>query len=243
MGFPNGKYYITSGGINSDSASLTFGNGSFNIGGGIQFSGGGGSITFGSALDSNSIFQVPCPTPTTACTAISTSGSSSLTIGSFPYVDLNGNVNIYGNLTLGAGTYTIYGTLDADASGGGTITADDVSIICSDVISFGQGFSSINVTAPTSLTSATLGSASTIALASLASGSSTVTAGATNTVIVGAIYLPNSDLTLSGAGTITGNGGCSILVAASVTFSGGGNYSTSCNGVSNVTTAGAALVQ
>ncbi len=238
--FPNGYYTITSGGINDASNNITFGNGSFIIAGGIQYSGGSGSVTFGSALDSNSVFQVPT---STNGYAIDTSGSSSLTIGSFTEVDLNGNVTIAGNLTLGAGTYLIYGDFDANATGGGSISANSVSIIVEGAISFGQGYSSITITAPSTLTSSTLGTGSTIALASISSAASTVTAGASNTVIQGAVYLPNAAITFAGSGTITGNGGCTMMVMGSANFSGGGSFSTSCNGVANVTTAGASLVQ
>jgi len=236
--FPNGYYNITSGGINSVSNNITFGNGSFNIGGGIQYSGGSGSVTFGSALDSNSVFQA---TSGSNGYAIDTSGGSSLTIGSFSNVDLNGNVDIAGNLTLGAATYTINGTFTAGATGGGTISGSAVSIVTSGAINFAGGFDSISLSAPTTIISSTLGSSSTIVLATESTATTGFYGGTTNTVLAGAIYAPRSQLSLYGGTVLTSNGACTVVDVASATFSGSGSFTTTCTVLSSTTTS--SLVQ
>ena len=245
--FPNGTYVITSsdGTAGIDIAggdSATFGNGSFNIAGGIS-TGGGSNLTIGNALYSSSIFQVP--TVGSSGNAMNTGGGNVFTIGSFTNADFNGPVVIGGSaVTLGAGTYTINGAVNISSSGGGSITGSSVSVISSGAISFGAGFNAVNITAPTAITTSTLGQPSTVALASNSTSPFVVTAGASNTDVLGALYAPNAALQLSGAGNLNGGGACLQVVAASIALSGGSSLSTTCTSLGSSSSGGAvSLVQ
>ncbi len=240
--FPNGTYVITSGdgtaSIDSGSGTTVFGSGSYQIacqsGAGISL-GGGGHLTIGAALNSTSVFQIfNANSNGSACgSAISTGGGSSFTIGSFNNYDLDGGISLQGSASLGTGIYTVNGALNASASGGGSITGNSVSIIASGAVSFGAGYSSVDITAPSSITSSTYGNSTTIALASESTAASSVTSGASNTEVTGAVYLPNSPLTLNGAGNLNGGGNCLVVVAQSIAQSGGASLSTSCGSLGN----------
>ncbi len=246
--FPNGYYTITSGdsgngaGIDVNGGSTaTFGNGSFNIAGGILL-GGSANLTLGSQLDANSVFQIPSVAKNND--AILTGGGSTLTLGAFTNYDIDGPVVIQGNFYPGAGTYTINGAFNAAAAGGCCITGTGVSFITSGAVTFGAGYSTISLSAPTAITNATQGTLSTVAIASNSATASAISAGASNTTIVGGIYLPNAALELGGAGRLTGGGGCLMVVANSLTFDGGSSASTTCpNLTSTATGSGVALVQ
>lgn len=235
--FPDGTYVITSGdgtaGIDvSNNSTVTFGNGSFQIANGINL--GNGRLKFGSAASSSSLFQVTGADRNGD--AIETSGGTSLTIGAFPNVDLNGSFVPRGSVTLGGsaypGTYTIYGNLDATNAGGYPFTATNVSLIASGWIGFGAGFNNVTITAPAAVDSTTNGSLSTIALASDSTQSLTITAGAYNTKVNGAIYVPNGTLVLNGAGRLYGGtdgSGCAEVVAKGIAVNAGGGITTTCS--------------
>jgi len=218
----SGGYGLTVGG--GDSA--TFGNGSFIIADGISL-GGGGTLTIGNPQDSNSVFQIP--STTNSNNAITTGGGSKLSIGSFTNVDVNGIVQLESDLYLGAGTWTVNGTLNMISSGGGTFSAPDNAFIAAGPIEFGQGFNSITLDAPNSISTGTEGQASTVALASNSTTASTVEGGASDTVVTGAVYFPNGALTESGAGNLTGNGSCVQVIANAITLSAGSTLTTNCS--------------
>jgi hypothetical protein len=239
--FPDGTYTLT--GVSSGAAlnannggTITMGNGSFIIADGISI-GGSDKLTIGNALNSSSVFEIP--TVITGNNAITTGGASSLSIGSFTNVDINGPVTVEGNLALGAGTYTVNGALDLAASGGGTVTGSGVSLIASGPIAFGQGFSSIDLTAPSAITGANDGNAPTVVLASSSGSASTISQGATNTELVGAVYMPQATLTINGAGNLTGGGNCLQLISDDIAMSGGGSLTTNCSSLGTGTGSGA----
>ena len=244
--FPNGTYAISSGNgsagiyVNGGSRAV-FGDGSYNIGNGITV-GGGGSLTFGAAASNTSLFQIP--TTNSGGNAIDTSGGGTLIFGNFTSFDFNGAMNIQANtLTLGTGIYTINGALNA-ASSGGTITGTGVSMMSAGPISFGAGFNSVSLSAPAAVASGTNGTVGTIALASQSSQASTVTSGASNTVVLGALYAPYAALTLSGAGNLNGGGNCLEVVVGSIALSGGGKLSTNCQALGSAASSGSvSLVQ
>ena len=246
--FPNGTYVITSSdgtaGIDIGGGdSATFGNGSFNIAGGIS-TGGGSNLTIGNALYPSSIFQIP--TVGSSGNAMNTGGGNVLTLGSFTNADFNGPVVIGGSaVTLGTGTtYTVNGAVNMSSSGGGSITGNSVSVIASGAISFGAGFNAVNISAPTAITSSTDGQASTVALASNSTSPFVVTAGASNTDVLGALYAPNAALQLSGAGNLNGGGACLQAVAASIALTGGSSISTTCTSLGVASSGGSvSLVQ
>ncbi len=84
------------------------------------------------------------------------------------------------------------------------------------------------VTAPAAITSATEGAIGTVALASESASPSSVQSGATDTAVTGAVYVPNGQLTLSGAGNLNGGGNCLQVIAQSISVSGQGSLSTVC---------------
>jgi hypothetical protein len=231
--FPNGSYTIENSAGNGLSVgsnmTVTFGNGSYVISGqtgGINV-GSSGHLTIGSQIDSSSVFQIT-GIQYSYDDAIYTNGNSSLTIGSFTNLDINGAVALNSTVSFGAGIYTINGAFSACTSGG-SLSGTNVSFIASGAICFGAGFSSVNLTAPTAIDGSTVGSAATIALASNSSTASAVTSGAVSTVVEGAVYLPHATLTISGGGNLNGGGNCLQVVASSLTFSNDGNgVSTSC---------------
>ena len=231
--FPDGTYTIgaTSGTgiyVNSN-ATVTFGNGSFIISGadgGITL-GPSAKLTIGSQLNGSSVFQIT-GIAYSYDDAIYTQSNSTLTIGGFTNFDVNGAVAMGGNVNFGAGTYTVNGAFSACASGG-AITGTGVSIAASGALCFGAGYSSVNLSAPTTIDGSSVGSAATIALASSSTTAAAVTAGATSTVVVGAFYVPNAALTINGGGNLNGGGCCLQVVSASLTFSNDANgVSTSC---------------
>jgi hypothetical protein len=246
--FPDGTYTIESSagtGLYAGSdLTVTFGNGSYIISGetdGINVE-SSGHLTIGSQIDDSSLFEITGIG--SGYDAIYTNGNSSLTIGSFTNLDLNGAVSLNSTVSFGAGIYTINGAFSA-CSSGGSISGTNVSFIASGAICFGSGFSSINLTAATTIDSSTVGSAATIALASSSSAASAVTSGATNTVVEGAVYLPSATLTISGAGNLNGGGNCMQVVVGSLTFTNDGNgVSTSCASLgSSAASASITLVQ
>lgn len=235
--FPAGTYVITSGdgtaGIDtSGGSSTTFGNGSFQIAKGINL-GSGGTLTFGSAASSSSVFQVD--STDSSGDAVDTGGGSYLTIGAFPNVDLNGSFVPQGSVVLGgsayAGTYTINGNLNALNAGGYPFSATNTSIIASGWTGFGAGFNNVTITAPTAITSTTNGTLPTIAVAALSSSASTIDSGAYNTKVTGAYYVPYAALTFDGAGTLyggTAGSSCVEVIAGSIAVDAGGGISTTC---------------
>ncbi len=231
VSFPNGTYTLTSvasgNAINvNNSGTLTMGNGSFIIADGIDV-GSSDKMTIGSALDANSVFQIP--TVSSGYNAITTGGSSMLSIGSFNNLDINGAVVVSSSLNLAGGILTVNGAFDATASGGGSITGTNVSIVASGPVSFGQGFNAVAVNAPTGLTGATEGTAGTVILASNSGSGSTITQGATNTQVVGAVYFPSAGLAINGGGNLTGGGNCLQVIAQSISMSGSGSITTNCS--------------
>ncbi len=242
--FPSASYTITGssqyGGLVVDGLSATFGNGSFIIEDGIEV-GGGSTLTIGSAVSGSSVFEVFQSTAGTSCpgTAVNAGGSSTLSIGSFNYFDVCGQWVTDGSVYLGAGAVTINGEFDLGSAGGGTFSATNNSIVASGQVVFGQGFSKIALDAPTAITSSSEGSTQTVAIASNTASASTVTQGATDSQVVGLIYLPNSPLTINGGGNLTGDGSCLQMIANSISISGGGQLTTNCSGLGTSSGSGA----
>jgi len=247
--FPNGTYVITSGdgyqGAGIDVAAgqtAIFGTGSFNIAKGI-YEGTNGAITIGSAVTAGTLFQIP--TATSGGYGIYTGGGGSFTMGSFPNLDINAPVNIQDKIVyLGTGTYTVAGAVTIAESGGTSLSGSGVSMVASGALNVGAGYSQVNLLAPTTITSSTVGQASTVLFASNSTTTSTVSSGtSTLTGDVGAIYTPNAAYSLSGA-TLTAGGACLQLVASSISISGGSNLGTTCPSLGSTTASGSvSLVQ
>ncbi len=235
--FPSGTYTITGsnqyGGLVANGKSMSFGKGSFIIEDGIVL-GSSSTLTIGGALSGTSVFEAFSSVGTSCSgTAVSSGGSSTLSIGSFNYIDVCGQWVTDGSVYLGSGATTIDGEFDLGSAGGGTFSASSNSIVASGAITFGQGFSAIELDAPTAISTSSEGGTQTVALASNTASASTVTQGATNSKIVGLIYLPNSPLTIDGGGNLTGGGYCLQLIANAISISGGGQVATNCAGLGN----------
>ncbi len=247
MTFPNGTYVITSGdgfkGAGIDVAAgqtALFGTGSFNIAKGI-YEGANGAVTIGSATTAGTLFQIP--TAGSNGYGIYTAGGGTFTMGSFPNQDINAPVDIQDKIVyLGAGTYTVTGAVTVAESGGTSLTGNGLSIIASGALNVGAGYATVNLLAPTTITSSTVGEASTILLASNATATSVVSSGtSTLTGDVGAVYTPNAAFTLAGA-NLTAGGSCLQLVASSITISGASNLSTDCPSLGSTTASGSVSV-
>ena len=252
--------FTLAGGVyNSGSAILTLGSGSSN------------SYWIGQGSDHNSINDPSSGTMTLAdatgtntqtCTGsisstfcafgnITSGGGSSLVLPAAAEHDVNGNIDLSGNATLGAGIYTINGYFALGASSGGTVfTALGVSLVisgshtvtCNGVASsafcLGAGYNTVDLTAPTA--SSVLGSsAANLAVIGPQSSSNTAaaafTTGATNTQISGAFYFPNGPVTMSGAAALhdtVDSNACLELIGSQVTLSNGSAAGSTCTGLS-----------
>ena len=154
---------------------------------------------------------------------ISTQGGTSITIGAGRHT-IDGNVSIQSGGNLGAGLYLINGDFDKNAHN--TVTATGVTMVAAGSFSTG-GSSGLVLTAPAS-DSTTNGGIGGIAFASKTSKASTIGGSSSNT-LGGIFYLPNSDLSVSGAGTMAG-ATCMALVVDTLTISGSGAVSnTNCS--------------
>ncbi len=252
--------FVLTGGIyNGGGATLALGSGStnsYNIGKASD----GNSITVGTskimtladASGTGDIFQ--------AAGNITSGGGSCLVIPAAAEHDINGSINAAGGIVLGSGIYTVNGYVALGNSGGGNVsncptsgtttglTGLEVTLVISGTTTvscgtlasafcLGAGFSTINLTAPTS--SSTLGS-STAGLAVIGPQSSSNTAaasfttGATNTRLSGAFYFPNGAVSMSGAATLhdtVDTGACLMLVASQVTLANGSAAGSTCAGL------------
>ena len=228
--FPAGSYALTAatscsgscvGLTLGSSAVATFNNGSYQIlgnNGGISV-GSGAKLTIGSQIDNTSVFQITVSTGD----AISTSSTSTLTLGSFNNFDLDGAVSFGYTTTLGAGTYTVNGSFSACSGTSGSVTGTNVQIMASGAVCFDSS-TLINLSAPTAISSATVGQLGTVVVASNFTSTSSTTPAVKvegETVLVGALYSPNGSLTVTSGGPLTdgGNGNCLQVIATSMSFS------------------------
>jgi len=223
---------VTAGSIyNGGGAAMTIGSGSSSNSYNIGKDGGGYSInvgtskimTFGDATGTGDIFQ-------TAGT-IANGGGSCLALPAASAHDINGSINASGGIQLGAGVYTVDGSVGFGASSGGDVsncptsgtttgvTALGVTLVIGGAtITLPSGASPVSCGGTSStlcvgsgystvkLTAPTTGSTAQLAVigpqtASITAGA-TFTAGATNTQISGAFYFPNGPINLSGAASL-----------------------------------------
>ncbi len=253
--------FVLSGGIyNGGGAILAMGSASTNNSYNIGKAGDGNSINVGTskimtladATGSGDVFQT--------AGNITSGGGSCLAIPSAAEHDINGSINGAGGMSLGAGIYTVKGYVAFGNGGGGDVSncptsgtttglsglgvtlviSGAATVSCNSVASafcLGAGYSTVNLTAPTS--SSTLGS-STAGLAVIGPQSSSSTAaavftsGATNTRVSGAFYFPNGAVSMSGAATLHDTvdaNACLMLVGSQVTLSAGSAAGTTCSGL------------
>jgi hypothetical protein len=211
-----------------------------------------GASLFGDASGSGDLFQM--------AGNLTTGGGTCVAVSAAAEHDINGYINAAGGLVLGSGIYTVNGYVALGNSGGGDVgncpasgtttgltglgvtlvVSGKTTVSCGSLASafcLGAGFSTVNLTAPTS--SSTLGS-STAGLAVIGPQSSSntaaasFTAGATNTRVSGAFYFPNGALSMSGGATLHDTvdaSACLMLVASQITLANGSAAGSTCAGL------------
>lgn len=259
--------FVLAGGIyNGGGASLTLGNGSSSNSYNIGEASDGYSLNVGTsksmilddATGSGDIFQT--------AGSITSSGGSCLEIPAATEHDINGNMNFSGGVQLGAGIYTINGYFAMGASSGGDVSncptggtttglnalgvtlviSGASSVTCNGVASssfcLGAGYSTVDLTAPSS------GSTANLAVIGPQSSTNTTvaafTTGASNTRISGTFYYPRGPLTMSGAASLhdtVDTSACLELIASQVTLSGGSAAGSTCAGLGGSSTGGTSV--
>ncbi len=191
-------------------------------------------------------------------------GGSCLVIGAAAQHDIKGNLWATGAMRLGAGTYTVTGSINFGGSGGGNATcggsniglyADQVTFVvgaasgslatsgdCSgQAFCLSAGYSSVTINAPSG------GSAPGFAVIGPQSTANTAganfTSGASSSVITGVFYLPNGPISLSGGAGLGSGTGCLELVGKSVTVTAGAVLGSSCTATGAATSFKARIVQ
>jgi len=251
--FGNGNYVVgkDSNGYSIDlvGPTLTFGTGDFSGTGGVYVNGsstltmGNGDLTLGAANDGNAMNVSGSSTfymgsgDLSADGNIVTGGSSQISFGAGQHA-IDGNLTINGGGTMGAGRYTINGNFYKSASMG--VTANSVTIIAAGSFYTG-GASSLTLTAPAA-DSATNGGIVGIAFASKTTSASTIDGSSSNT-LGGIFYLPNSDLSITGAGSVAAPT-CFALIAKTVGITGSAMLrDTNCTAPTLTTNTSVALIQ
>ena len=151
--------------------------------------------------------------------AITTSGGSIIVFGATANHLINGGLSLNGSSIFGAGTYTINGNFTNNT--GGTMTGSDVTFILAGSLNVAGG-TSVNLSAP----SGTSSSGITDVLFATRTTAATILGGGTQDYFSGAVYVPNSDFQMSGGASVAG--ACFMLIAKTVTLSGGPTAGTMC---------------
>lgn len=178
-----------------------------------------------------------------------TGGGSCLVVGAAPNHDIKGNLWGTGAMKLGAGTYTITGSVNFGGSGGGDsscggstigVYANNVTFVigaaagstatsgdcAGQSFCLSAGYSNVVINAPTS---GALGGFAVIGPQSASNtAGGTFTSGASNTVVTGVFYMPNGSLNFSGGASLGDASGCLELVGRQITVSAGALLGSSC---------------
>ncbi|MCC2975070.1 pilus assembly protein TadG-related protein [Sphingomonas sp. PL-96] len=168
--------------------------------------GGGSTLSFGDG-------------PFSADGAIVTVGGTTLTFGATANHYINGNLTLAGSSIFGAGTYTINGNFTNGT--GGAMTGSNVSFILAGTLNLAGG-TSMNVAAPGSNS----GTGIADILFATRSTAATVLGGGAQTILSGVVYAPNSDVSMSGGVSASGN--CFSLIARTIKIESGPTAATAC---------------
>ncbi len=211
---------------------------------GYAFRGDGGAKTlFANATQAGNVYQFGGHVNLTG-------GGSCLIIGAAPQHDIKGNLWGTGAMKLGAGIYTITGSVNFGGSGGGDsvcggstigLYADNVTLVigasagslatsgdCSgQSFCLSAGYSNVVINAPTTGTSAGFAVIGPTSSSNTAGGH--FTSGATNSLITGVLYMPYGPLNFDG-GAALGNstGGCLEVIGKYISVTQGGLLGSSC---------------
>jgi hypothetical protein len=254
--FGAGTFAFSSGIYSGGGTTMSVGSGSssnsYEIGAasdGDAFNYGGGSgATLGYATCAGCVFQFNGN--------IVTSGGSYISLGAATQHDIKGSMNLQGAMTLGSGVYTLTGYFAAGATAGGNVNGvgvagSGVTIVyggaypgafsassptCAGAgFCVGAGYSTVDLTAPTSGTYNQLVVVGPTVASGVTAGA-LFTAGASSTVLSGALYMPNGQIYMNGAGSVSsGTGGCLEIVASIIQVTQGSSAATACSALNGTT--------
>ncbi|WP_066717026.1 hypothetical protein [Sphingomonas pituitosa] len=225
------------------------------VGGGSTLAAGAGSYRIGPdasgtaiKLSGSAVFLMG-DGPFSAGGDIATAGGSRIVFGRTANHLIKGNLTVAGSALFATSRYTIAGNL-TNGTGGAKWPYDDTAITgktygrtLEGVDVTGYDMAGINVSFVLSGTVNLAGGAYTKLIASSTSvaggaiadllidsltGSSTDWAAGAQNLFVGAVHLPNSDLTMSGGSSTLSNGQCFMLIARTITASGGAAAGSAC---------------
>ena len=201
---------------------------------------GGAKFTMGDATGVGSVFELG------GNFNIASGGGSCTVISAAVQHDINGSLLTAGATTLGAGNYTVWGSVGIGANGGGNVTcggtsigvaATNVSLIvgangtaltgscAGQAFCVAAGYSSVVLVAPTT------GTYQKMAVIGPASGTrgAFFTEGSSGTSLSGLVYFPTGPVRLDGASSV-GNGSnqCLQLIGRDITLNGGSLLASTC---------------
>jgi hypothetical protein len=134
---------------------------------------------------------------------------------------INGDLNLNGSSTLGAGLYVIAGNFTNNT--GGTMVGANVSFALGGTFTLSGG-TSLDLAAPSSASSYGI----TDMLVLTKSSAATSIGGGSADKYSGLFYAPNSALSMTGGSSISNNGSsCLMVVLKSISLSGSGALNTS----------------
>ncbi|WP_245824473.1 hypothetical protein [Sphingomonas azotifigens] len=182
---------------------------------------------------------------------INTAGGSRIVFGRTANHLIKGNLTVAGSALFGTSRYTIAGNF-TNGTGGTTwpytssVTNQTYGSTLEGVSVSGYDMAGINVSFILSGTLNLAGGAKTYLTASTTSvsggaladllidsltGSATSWAAGSQNIFVGAVHLPNSDLTMSGGNTTLSNGQCFMLIARTISATGGAAAGSACTSI------------
>lgn len=229
-----------------------------NVGGGSTVAAGAGDYRIGADASGNAItlsgsgIFIMGDGAFSAGGHINTAGGSRLVFGRTANHLIKGNMTIAGSVLFGTSRYTIAGNLtngtggtkwpyaDTNVTGqtygttlegvdvtGYDVAGINVSFVLSGTVNLGGGAYTKLIASSTSVSG---GAIADLLIDSLTSSATDWGAGAQN-VFVGAVHLPNSDLTMSGGSTTLSNGQCFMLITRTINATGGAAAGSACTSI------------
>ena len=202
--------------------------------------GGGSTFKMGDATGTDSVFQIG------GTFNIANGGGSCTVMSAASQHDIYGNLTTAGATILGAGVYTVTGSVGIGSNGGGNVTcngattglaATDVSFVvggsapaltgtCAGYsFCVAAGYSSVLLSAPTTGPTAKMAVIGPAAL----TGGAYFTQGSSGTTLSGLFYFPVGSVRLDGASSVgNGNGQCLQLIGKEVLLNGGALLASTC---------------
>lgn len=202
--------------------------------------GGGSTFKMGDATGTASVFEIGGPFN------VGSGGGSCTVISAASQHDINGSLTTAGATILGAGIYTVYGSVGIGSNGGGNVTcngattglaATDVSIVvggngaaltggcANQSFCVAAGYSNVVLSARTAGVTAKM---AIIGPASL-TGGAYFTEGSSGTSLSGLVYFPVGTVRLDGAASVgNGSGQCLQLIGKEVLLNGGSLLASTC---------------